>query len=137
MVSGTVRAGLGLSAATVPFATFALRDLRPLACCVVDMVRFRESSVSILLRRACGNETRKHCIFLQGHVVLGKESSHIAPELPIPLTLDGVNGRDSHMSLRGMDCSFDKSAIRDMEKVRIHLITYCPLGELLLVRAMT
>lgn len=53
MVSGTVSAGLGLSAATVPLATVGLLPRRRLLCWVVEMVRFRESSFPILLRRAC------------------------------------------------------------------------------------
>ena len=53
MVSGTVSAGLGFSAATVPLATLGLPPRRRLLCCVVEMVRFRESSFSILLRKAC------------------------------------------------------------------------------------
>ncbi len=53
MFSGTVRAGAGLSAATVPFCAF---DLLPRLLlrwyCVVEMVRFRASSDSIFLRMA-------------------------------------------------------------------------------------
>lgn len=51
MVCGTVNAGLGLRAATVPLATVGLRPfwLRKL---VVEMVRLRESSDSIFFRIA-------------------------------------------------------------------------------------
>ena len=53
MVSGTVRAGLGLSAATVPLATLGFPPRRRPLCWVVDMVRLRERPCSILLRSAC------------------------------------------------------------------------------------
>ena len=53
MLSGTVRAGLGLSAATVPLATLGFTPRRRPLCWVVDTVRLRESSCSILLRSAC------------------------------------------------------------------------------------
>ena len=56
MLSGTVSAGLGFSAATVPFCTFGLL-LCFLPCwCVVEIVRLRESSDSIFFRIACADE---------------------------------------------------------------------------------
>ena len=60
MFSGTVRAGLGLRAATVPLATGGLAErlLRP-DWKVVETVRFRASSDSIFLRIACGGSARK------------------------------------------------------------------------------
>lgn len=57
MFSGTVRAGLGFSAATVPFCAVALCPrlrLPGASCCVVEIVRLRESSDSIFLRIAWG-----------------------------------------------------------------------------------
>lgn len=55
MFSGTVSAGLGLRAATVPLVTagFGRRFPRP-EWKVVETVRLRESSDSIFLRIACG-----------------------------------------------------------------------------------
>lgn len=53
MSSGTVKAGLGFSAATVPFCTFGLLPRLRLECCVVEIVRLRASSDSIFLRIAC------------------------------------------------------------------------------------
>lgn len=53
IVSGTVSAGLGLRAATVPFVAADLVDFFPLEdWWVVEMVRFLASSVSIFLRIA-------------------------------------------------------------------------------------
>lgn len=55
MFSGTVRAGLGFNAATVPFCALALCPrlrLPGASCCVVEIVRLRESSDSIFLRIA-------------------------------------------------------------------------------------
>lgn len=52
MPSGTVKAGLGLKPATVPFWARLLVRLLPLDCwLVLDPGRFRESSDSIFLRR--------------------------------------------------------------------------------------
>ena len=52
--SGTVSAGLGLSAATVPFATAGFPPRFPRLCWwVVEIVRFRASSDSIFFRIAC------------------------------------------------------------------------------------
>jgi hypothetical protein len=57
MVSRTVSAGLGLSAATVPLATLGLPPrLRP-GCRVVETVRFRDSSFPIFLRKACHQQS--------------------------------------------------------------------------------
>ena len=54
MLSGTVSAGLGFNAATVPFCTLDLLERLLLRCWwVVEIVRFRESSDSIFLRIAC------------------------------------------------------------------------------------
>lgn len=54
MPSGTVKAGLGLKPATVPFWGRLLERLPPLDCWVaLDPGRFRESSDSIFLRRDC------------------------------------------------------------------------------------
>lgn len=50
--SGTVRAGEGLSAATVPFAASFPPRCFLLDWCVVEMVRFRDNSDSIFLRIA-------------------------------------------------------------------------------------
>jgi hypothetical protein len=53
MFSGTVSAGLGRSAATVPLAACTLLPrLPPRMLFVVEMVRLRESSDSIFLRMA-------------------------------------------------------------------------------------
>ena len=53
MDSGTVSAGDGLSAATVPLATLGFVRLRPPeCCCVVEIVRFRANSLSIRFRSA-------------------------------------------------------------------------------------
>ena len=58
MLSGTVNAGLGLSAATVPFAPVILDSFlfRRLFDAVVEIVRLRASSDSIFLRMAWLNE---------------------------------------------------------------------------------
>lgn len=53
MLSGTVKAGLGLRAATVPFWTFGLLPRLRFEGYAVEIVRFRESSDSIFLRIAC------------------------------------------------------------------------------------
>lgn len=59
MVSGTVSAALGLSAATVPFWTCLPGRFLLGRACVVEIVRLRESSDSIFLRIACrSSETR-------------------------------------------------------------------------------
>lgn len=48
MFSGTVKAGLGLSAATVPLAAAGFPPRLVLRCpCVVEIVRFRDNSDSI------------------------------------------------------------------------------------------
>lgn len=55
MFSGTVRAGLGLRAATVPLVAALEARLEERDVWVVEMVRLRESSDSIFLRMACGS----------------------------------------------------------------------------------
>lgn len=53
MCSGTVSAGLGFRAATVPFVAVRLARFPGRPLCVVDIVRLRASSDSIFLRMAC------------------------------------------------------------------------------------
>ena len=53
MCSGTVSAGLGFSAATVPFVAVRPARLPGRPLCVVEIVRLRASSDSIFLRIAC------------------------------------------------------------------------------------
>jgi len=52
MFSGTVKAGEGFSAATVPLAATGFPFLPPRVFCVVEIVRFRANSDSIFFRIA-------------------------------------------------------------------------------------
>ena len=85
MLSGTVSAGLGFKAATVPFWTlgFALRLLR-FWLYVVEMVRLRESSDSIFLRIACVGLSGSKLTVFEGVRRLGIK---VAEE-------EGVRGKD-------------------------------------------
>ena len=89
MLSGTVRAGLGFKAATVPFWTLGLLlRLVRFGLKVVEIVRLRESSDSIFLRMAWDGlsgsnvtdfeETRRLGMWLTGEeCVRGRDMSGV------------------------------------------------------------